>query len=169
MTEQKKVTGLVAWLGYLGITVLVLLPLSVLTVRSGVWQQGLLLYAVACLGAAVLLLLAALLPWGDEESDQTLRVGVLQANIDPYKKLDKSSLYEQVQTIKAACRRTEGPPVDLILGSEGLLRSRPEAPIVVNRLAANPAIKDLQEYAHTRKSALLLGFISMNFHQNNVG
>lgn len=61
MTEQKKVTGLVAWLGYLGITVLVLLPLSVLTVRSGVWQQGLLLYAVACLGAALLLLLAALL------------------------------------------------------------------------------------------------------------
>lgn len=61
MTEQKNVTGLVAWLGYLGITVLVLLPLSVLTVRSGVWQQGLLLYAVACLGAALLLLLAVLL------------------------------------------------------------------------------------------------------------
>ena len=61
MTEQTKVTGLVAWVGYLGITVLLLLPLSVLTVRSGVWQQGLLLYAIACLGAAILLLLAALL------------------------------------------------------------------------------------------------------------
>ncbi len=56
MTEQRATPGLVNWLGYLAITFLVLLPLSVLMVRSGAWQQGLLLYAVSCLGAAVLLI-----------------------------------------------------------------------------------------------------------------
>ena len=51
----------VSWLGYLAITLLLLLPLSVLTVRSGAWQQGLLLYAVACAGSALLVLLSAIL------------------------------------------------------------------------------------------------------------
>jgi uncharacterized protein (DUF1499 family) len=46
---------LVNWLGYLALTFLVALPLAVLTVRSGAWQQGLLVYAVSCLAAAILL------------------------------------------------------------------------------------------------------------------
>jgi uncharacterized protein (DUF1499 family) len=60
-TQAQKPPALVNWLGYLAITLLVLLPLSVLMVRSGGWEQGLLLYAVSCLGAGILLLLAALL------------------------------------------------------------------------------------------------------------
>lgn len=47
--------ALVSWLGYLALTFLVALPLAVLTVRSGAWQQGLLVYAVSCLAAAILL------------------------------------------------------------------------------------------------------------------
>jgi len=61
MTEQKSGSRLLTWTGYLGITVLLMLPLSILTVRSGAWQQGLLLYALACLGSALILLLLALL------------------------------------------------------------------------------------------------------------
>ena len=57
----QKTPGLVNWLGYLTATLLLALPVAVLTVRSGAWQQGLLLYAVACLGAAILLLLACLM------------------------------------------------------------------------------------------------------------
>jgi hypothetical protein len=57
MSEQAKPSSLINWVGYLGITMLVLLPLSVITVRSGVWQQGLLLFALACLGSAVLLVI----------------------------------------------------------------------------------------------------------------
>lgn len=48
--------GLVSWLGYLAITFLLILPLSVLTIRAGGWQQGLLLYAISCSGAAILLI-----------------------------------------------------------------------------------------------------------------
>lgn len=53
------------WPGYLAWAFLGLIVLSVLTVRSGNWQQGLMLYAIACLCSALLLLwllLAAVLP-----------------------------------------------------------------------------------------------------------
>ncbi len=61
MSENAKPSGLITWTGYLGITLLVLLPLAVLTVRSGVWQQGLLLFALACLGSALLLVVSLVL------------------------------------------------------------------------------------------------------------
>lgn len=50
----------VNWLGYIAITLLIALPVSVLMVRSGAWQQGLMVYALSCLGAALLLSLAIL-------------------------------------------------------------------------------------------------------------
>lgn len=59
--EQQRRPGLVNWLGYLALTFLLALPLAVLTVRSGAWQQGLLLYALSCLAAVILLVLAAIL------------------------------------------------------------------------------------------------------------
>lgn len=61
MTQNQSTPRLVNWIGYLGLTLLAALPLAVLTVRSGVWQQGLLLYALGCLGAALLLALAIVL------------------------------------------------------------------------------------------------------------
>lgn len=61
MNDTKSLPRLVSWTGYLAITLLLLVPLSVLMVRSGAWQQGLLLYAVACLGATALLALVVLL------------------------------------------------------------------------------------------------------------
>ena len=59
-TGQQR-PALVKWLGYLALTFLLALPLAVLTVRSGAWQQGLLVYAVSCLAALILLLLAIVL------------------------------------------------------------------------------------------------------------
>jgi uncharacterized protein (DUF1499 family) len=70
MNQQIKAPGLVNWTGYLALTLLLVLPISVLLVRSGSWQQGLLLYAIASLGSTllilltiVLLLLPRLAPW----------------------------------------------------------------------------------------------------------
>jgi len=60
-TAAQKLPALINWLGILAITLLVVLPVSVMTVRSGAWQQGLLLYAIGCFGAAILLLLAIVL------------------------------------------------------------------------------------------------------------
>ncbi len=60
-TGQAPLPAPVNWLGYLALTLLLALPIAVLSVRSGAWQQGLLLYAISCAGAAILLLLGVLL------------------------------------------------------------------------------------------------------------
>ena len=61
MNLQSKRPAVVNWLGYLAITLLLILPLSVLMVRNGDWQQGLLMYAIACLGSTLLIILAIVL------------------------------------------------------------------------------------------------------------
>lgn len=61
MSNKESTPGLINWIGYLAITLLIALPVAVLTVRSGAWQQGLLVYAISCLGAALLLLAAAIM------------------------------------------------------------------------------------------------------------
>jgi uncharacterized protein (DUF1499 family) len=61
MMREENPPRLVTWIGYLAAAMLLALPLAVLTVRSGAWQQGLLLYALACLGAALLLAILLLL------------------------------------------------------------------------------------------------------------
>ena len=58
---MKQTSTLVNWIGYLAVTLLIVLPISVLTVRSGAWQQGLMMYALSCAGAALLLLICLLL------------------------------------------------------------------------------------------------------------
>jgi len=61
MTTSAKKPGVVTWIGYLGLALLLLLPLAVLTVRSGAWQEGLLLFGLSCLGAALVLLVTLVL------------------------------------------------------------------------------------------------------------
>jgi uncharacterized protein (DUF1499 family) len=70
MNTAHKPPAIVTWTCYLAIALLAVLPLSVLTVRSGAWQQGLLLYALSCLAATaimalfvLLLLLPRFAPW----------------------------------------------------------------------------------------------------------
>ena len=57
MDQQNTTPRLINWAGYIALTLLLVLPLSVLTVRSGAWQQGLMLYALACLGSTLLMIL----------------------------------------------------------------------------------------------------------------
>ena len=62
MNIQKKSTpGLINWTSYLAITCLVIVPLAVLTVRSGAWQQGLLLYAIGALGSTLIAIVCIVL------------------------------------------------------------------------------------------------------------
>lgn len=59
--QEEKAPGLLNWTSYLAITCLVVIPLAVLTVRSGAWQQGLLLYALACLGSVLTAIVSVIL------------------------------------------------------------------------------------------------------------
>jgi Protein of unknown function (DUF1499) len=54
MPQSQPPSKLLSWSVYLGATFMLALPLSVAIVRSGAWQQGLLLYGLACLGATAL-------------------------------------------------------------------------------------------------------------------
>lgn len=66
----------IRWPGYLAWGFLALIPLSVLTVRSGAWQQGLLLFTAACVLSLLLLLWFALqsfLPRFAEQRGNILR------------------------------------------------------------------------------------------------
>lgn len=54
MNHATPLPGVIRWAGYIALTLLLALPLAVLTVRSGAWQQGLGLYALACLGSTLL-------------------------------------------------------------------------------------------------------------------
>lgn len=70
MIRIQTNSRLVNTLGYIGVTLLVTLPLAVFAVRSGHWQQGLMLYALTCalstlalLGGLVLLILPRYRPW----------------------------------------------------------------------------------------------------------
>jgi len=60
MNQQTSTSRIVRWGGYLALVLLLALPLSILCVRAGLWQQGLAIYALCCLGAALLLLVFAL-------------------------------------------------------------------------------------------------------------
>lgn len=65
MNQNTSDSKIVNWGGYLAITLLVLLLVSVFTIRAGIWQQGLVLYALCSLGATATLgvfLLCLVLP-----------------------------------------------------------------------------------------------------------
>lgn len=61
MNESTKAPRVVSWTGYLCLAMLLILPVSVLAARTGAWQPGLLLYAIAVLGSALLLLITIIL------------------------------------------------------------------------------------------------------------
>lgn len=70
MNESTRAPGVVNWTGYLSLAMLLVLPVSVLAARTGAWQPGLLLFAIAALGSTLLflvtlalLLVARLKPW----------------------------------------------------------------------------------------------------------
>lgn len=57
MTQTDRAPALITWPGYLALTLLLALPIAVLMVRTGDWQTGLALYALACLGSVLLLIM----------------------------------------------------------------------------------------------------------------
>ncbi len=61
MQQSSGSSRLLTVLTYIALALLLALPLTVLAVRAGFWQQGLLAYAVSCLAAAIVLLLFVLL------------------------------------------------------------------------------------------------------------
>jgi len=75
---MNAISRAIRWPGYLAVSLLLLIPIAVLMVRSGNWQQGLILYALACAVSAVLLLwfiVALVLPRFREQRGAVLGFG----------------------------------------------------------------------------------------------
>jgi len=60
MSTKTDNSVVLQWGGYLALTLLLALIMSVVMVRAGLWQPGLILYAISCLGSAIVLLVLAL-------------------------------------------------------------------------------------------------------------
>jgi uncharacterized protein (DUF1499 family) len=58
MNQADEMPPLVRRMRHIALALLVLLPLSVIAVRAGAWQLGLPLYAIACLGSTLLVILS---------------------------------------------------------------------------------------------------------------
>lgn len=58
MNNNTTKPRLITWAGYVALVCLILLPVAVLIVRSGMWQPGLGLYALASLGSLLALLVS---------------------------------------------------------------------------------------------------------------
>ena len=58
MNQANGMPGLLRWMRYSALGFLLLIPLCVLAVRAGLWQPGLLLFALACLASTALIILS---------------------------------------------------------------------------------------------------------------
>ena len=61
MNQGTNLPGIIRWSGYIALALLLAIPIAVLTVRSGAWEPGLGLYALACLGSTLLAIIFIIL------------------------------------------------------------------------------------------------------------
>jgi uncharacterized protein (DUF1499 family) len=61
MNHAAAMPPLVQRMRYISLALLLLLPISVITVRAGAWKLGLPLYALACLGSTLLVIISIVL------------------------------------------------------------------------------------------------------------
>ena len=54
MNQGTTLPGIIRWSGYIALVLLIGIPIAVISVRSGAWELGLGLYALACLGSTLL-------------------------------------------------------------------------------------------------------------------
>lgn len=114
------------------------------------------------LGFIAILILANLLlhpqPKGGKGS-ASVKTAIVQSNADPYEVLDKNSLKRQVGTLQRLLLPLKGKGIDLVVLSEGYLRTSPLAPLVLNNVDEQPAIKEIKKISKEINAPILLGFI----------
>ncbi len=169
MNQNTSGSKIVNWGGYLAITLLVLLLVSVFTIRAGMWQQGLVLYALCSIGAAATLavfLLCLVLPGFATQRRLLLKRSLL---VIPGTLLFLGILsggkYPQIHDITTD---VEDPPVFAMAGeirdkTANSLELDPQT--ITQQLAAYPGIQTVrsklefaQAYAQAEKVAADMGW-----------
>ena len=92
-----------------------------------------------------------------KEKHHNAKITIIQPNIDSYEELNEHSLYNQVQTVLELTKGLEKGDTDLIVCPESFLKSRKEAPIILNNINDNPAIKELKKLSLKIDAPIITG------------
>ena len=101
------------------------------------------------------------------KKSRSVRIAVIQPDIDPKQSLDEHSLYKQVMLFKRFALSLKKDAVDLLVCPEGYLRSRPEAPIILNDLKNNKAILEMQHISSKLNAPIITGMIALRLFTGN--
>ncbi|UII34278.1 apolipoprotein N-acyltransferase [Fulvivirga ulvae] len=123
------------------------------------------------LGVITILILTNLLlypqPQGGERN-ASIKTAIVQSNADPYEVLDKNSLKRQVGTLQRLLLPLKGKDVDLVVLSEGYLRTSPLAPLVLNNVDEQPAIREIKKISKEINAPILVGFIGFKLFDSKA-
>jgi uncharacterized protein (DUF1499 family) len=169
MNQSKSGSKIINWGGYLAITLLALLVVSVLTIRAGMWQQGLVLYALCAVGAAVMLaifLLCLVLPaFATQRRPLLMRSLLVLPGTLLFLGIFSGGKYPQIHDISTD---VADPPIFTMAGeirNETANSLELDEQTIAQQLAAYPGIQSVhtkldfsQAYAQAEKVAASLGW-----------
>ncbi|MTI23436.1 apolipoprotein N-acyltransferase, partial [Fulvivirga kasyanovii] len=120
-------------------------------------------------GVIAILILANLLLYPQpKKGSASIKAAIVQSNADPYEVLDKHSLKRQVGTLQRLLLPLKGKGVDLVVLSEGYLRTSPLAPLVLNNVDEQPAIKEIKKISKEINAPILVGFIGFKLFDSKA-
>ncbi|MBL6449884.1 apolipoprotein N-acyltransferase [Fulvivirga sp. 29W222] len=108
---------------------------------------------------AFLIVLNLLLQPSGSKKNNAIKAAVVQSNANPYEVLDENSLKRQVGTLQRLLLPLKGKGVDIVILSEGYLRSSPLDPLILNDVDEQPSIKEIKKISKTIGAPILVGFI----------
>jgi apolipoprotein N-acyltransferase len=94
----------------------------------------------------------------NSEPDNKVAVAVVQANTDPYIKLDAHSLDAQFDTLRNMLLPLKGKHLDLIVCSEGYFRTSAR-PVLLNYIEQDTLIKSIKQLSLQMNAPILTGMI----------
>lgn len=100
--------------------------------------------------------------------DQIAKIAIVQSNQNAYAKLDRSYLNQQLNYIDSAVQSLDQQKVDLVVFSEGFLRTSPDAPLIINNPDRAKPVARLKELAREHNLALLVGFVGFKLHASTA-
>lgn len=155
--------------GYLGgsfviILLNVLLFLGINEYKTGRSRR----YTYALLAFITVIFVSNLLlfPQPSGKGRETIKTAIIQSNADPYEVLDENSLKRQVATLQSLLLPLQGGEIDLVVLSEGFLRSSPAAPLILNNVDEQPAIKEIKKISKKIDAPILIGFIGFKLFED---
>jgi len=109
--------------------------------------------------ASIVIITNLLLINSSQPSNDTVKVAVVQANMNPYEKVTERVFEEQYKVFEKLVLSIKNEKSDLILCSEGFFKGCDTTPIVLNTIDSNRLIKSLKNISCQINAPILTGAI----------